>query len=294
MSKKLVLVLSGGLGNQLFQLCAGIFIEKNMHRKIKYDISNLSVKEKSKPGNYTRRFGISDLLDKNALQMSVLPFRLKFVVNILKRKILASKLAYEGNPSDDVIKKINCKTIEIHGFFQNAQIVEDVWPELESKISKSTEFSSIINSKKVNRIAIHARFGDYSEDSATRKLHGLTNMNYYQEAVDIFRSNVRNALHIVIITDDIKKAEIEFANLDLGNSVEFLSSKNPISDLIEIAQSSHVVMSNSTFSWWGAWFAYKLHNSQVIYPRPWFANIDDPELPIFVKNWNAVKRTYRI
>ena len=83
-----------------------------------------------------------------------------------------------------------------------------------------------------------------------------------------------------------------FKSFDERLNLNFVSNSEPLADLVELARSSHLIISNSTFSWWGAWIASKIHNSKVIYPRPWFADPLDPELPIFVKSWKSLNRIY--
>ena len=96
----------------------------------------------------------------------------------------------------------------------------------------------------------------------------------------------------MFVTDDQDKANDFIGNLDGVTDVQIISNANPIDDLVEICRSSNVVITNSTFSWWGGWIASEVHNSMVIYPRPWFADSSDPEIPVYVSGWTGIKREF--
>ena len=213
-------------------------------------------------------------------------------LRLVSRLIKPETVLIEAGPGDDVLKKISKGTVSIYGYYQNVRIVETMWPDLLARFSQSKDFSELVGTKIVNRIALHLRFGDYSDDPKTRASHGLTESTFFSKSIEQLIKNEGASGNILVITDDINKASKFVATLRTSASIECVSSANPISDLLAISQSSHVITSNSTFSWWGAWLAYKLHDAKVVYPRPWFADESDPDLPIYVPQWISRKREY--
>ena len=286
------LTLAGGLGNQLFQLSAGIYLEEKIGRKVIYDVSNLTTKPKAEIGNYTRKFEIKELVLDSQTIKSRYPLRPDFPLRFIRRIVNPSSVIIEGDPVNDVLERVNGKTTAVYGYFQNSSIVNQAWPVLKSRLNHSSEFASLVNSEKVERIAIHLRFGDYSDDPRTKSVHGLTSTKYFEQAIDLLKLNESCDLPILVVTDDQTKATDFIKGLSDLSNTQIVSNYNPIDDLAEICCSSHVVITNSTFSWWGGWIANKIHKSKVIYPRPWFADERDPQLPIYVSDWTGLKREY--
>ncbi len=286
------LTLAGGLGNQLFQLSAGIYLEAKIGRKVLYDISNLVEQPNSEVGNYTRKFEIQELIRNDQLIHSKYPFRADYAIRFVRRMMNSGSVIVERDPNFDVLGQVNSKTTAVYGYFQREKIVREAWPILKSRLKDSPKFSSLVNSERIDRIAIHLRFGDYSDDPRTKSVHGLTSTSYFAQAIESIRLNESRDAPILVVTDDKSKATDFVKNSNGLSNFQIISNPNPIDDLMEICRSSQVVITNSTFSWWGGWIADKVHKSGVIYPRPWFANNADPELPIYVSNWTGMKREF--
>jgi hypothetical protein len=286
------LTLAGGLGNQLFQLSAGIYLEEKLGRKVIYDFSNLVKQPKSEVGNYTRKLEIKELILDNQTIKSRYPFRTDYAIRFVRRLINPGSVIVESDPNFDALGRVDSKTTAVYGYFQRASIVSEAWPILKLKLEQSPKFASLVNTECIDRIAIHLRFGDYSDDPRTKSVHGLTSTSYFAQAIDSIRLNESSDAPILVVTDDKSKAADFVKNARGLSNFQIVSNPNPIDDLIEICRSSQVVITNSTFSWWGGWIAHKVHKSGVIYPRPWFANDADPELPIYVGNWTGMKREF--
>ena len=69
---------------------------------------------------------------------------------------------------------------------------------------------------------------------------------------------------LIFFSDNLDEVKKQF------NSYNFhlLNNQNEIEDLYAISQCNSVIMSNSTFSWWGAWLGKK--KEKIIFPKPWF------------------------
>jgi hypothetical protein len=95
---------------------------------------------------------------------------------------------------------------------------------------------------------------------------GFTNMpkEYYIEALKKMPDKRK-----IVITDNINEAY-----KTIGSGFEY-SSNTPIEDFYLLCNAEHLIISNSTFSWWGAW----LSNAFTVAPADWF-----PKLPISTKD----------
>jgi len=81
---------------------------------------------------------------------------------------------------------------------------------------------------------------------------------------------------IVVVTDNINRAKET-----LGLDVEYISN-SPIEDFYLLTHCDYLIMSNSSFSWWGSW----LSGAITIAPPAWlqpFVNQDCIDL--YCKNW---------
>jgi hypothetical protein len=106
----------------------------------------------------------------------------------------------------------------------------------------------------------HYRSGDYLNHPAN---FGVLNREYYLR-------NMHQNLPIVVVTDSLDLAKEKFEGLENIHYVD--PTKSTAWQAISIiSKGSHVVSSNSTLSWWGAFFAVKSGAAAVL-PHPFFAN----------------------
>lgn len=109
---------------------------------------------------------------------------------------------------------------------------------------------------------IHVRRGDYLN---LKDYHYNLNLDYYHRAM----SEV-NAKKYIIFSDDIKWCKSNF----IGKQFIFSEGKKEHEDLAIMAKKcEHMIIANSSFSWWGA-YLNKNQNKIVIAPKTWFG----PEL----------------
>lgn len=286
--KPILLTLNGGLGNQLFQLCAGIRLSQQ-NWQVVYNAPTLK-------STYNLIFSDRRKIEIEQLVFSRIsafryPLHYKLIYSMIKNKN-PHKLLVDTDSFTISINNISEDTVQLVGFFQDWKIVDSAWPSLVQRMRLSSKFSILTKTQKINRIAVHVRLGDYKNDANAKLSFGLTTPSYYLNSINFFLSDFMEAPEIVIISDDIEAAK-EFLPLSATlSNVHYISNSNAILDLSELVKSSHIVMSNSTFSWWGAWMAYNFHQSKVIYPRPWFANKSDPEMPIFFPFWRYMYRDF--
>lgn len=119
---------------------------------------------------------------------------------------------------------------------------------------------------------IHFRGGDYIGNEC----HDVLNKRYWDLATSMLLDK-----SIEVRTDDADAAYKVF-----GDKYRIISG-DYMDDLYAITQARSIVMSNSTFSWWGAWLS---DAERVIAPKDWFggkkSNWDTKD--IYCKKWIVI------
>lgn len=120
--------------------------------------------------------------------------------------------------------------------------------------------------RKPNAVAVQFRRGDYVTDAATGRYIGVCPMDYYRRAAEIVCKRI-NSPQFLVFSDDIEWCR---RNVDLDGAV-FVERKNgtAVDDMALAAQCRHIILANSTFSWWCAWLR-AVGDGITIAPERWF------------------------
>ena len=239
-------VLCGGLGNQLFQIAAGF--AHSMRMKTDYAINyNFSLNKKfvgqgKSPEKYKDNF-FSKIPETDKEQKSFLPY-------------IQPDFRYKQIPvSDNLI---------LHGYFQSEKFFENFHNEIEQLFFFSPELKNKINKKMAfstkKKVGVHIRRGDYKLEK-NKDFHPLIDVNYYFKAMNFFSTD---CVDFIIFSDDFETVNYEF---DISN-FKNLNNTDEIEDLYSLSQCDAVIMSNSSFAWWGAWLGKDKY--KVISPSIWF------------------------
>jgi hypothetical protein len=130
-------------------------------------------------------------------------------------------------------------------------------------------------------VAIHVRRGDYVGDGEL----DICSMSYYRNAIEYLKKK-QSDLKFYVFSNDTEFCKINFFFL---NNVVFVDTskedKSDYWDMFLMTQVKHLIIPNSTFSWWGAFLnanpqkivivperydAYNTYNtSHELYPPEW-------------------------
>lgn len=181
----------------------------------------------------------------------------------------------------------------IIGVFQNAGMVDSVKDEVLAAFEFS-EFEDKANIELAremagcNSVAIHVRKGkDYMERIWYRNTCG---MDYYRKAVDYISSRVESP-KFYVFTDNPEWVKENFEWIDYR-----LVQGNPTSgwgshfDMQLMSCCRHSIVSNSTYSWWGAYLDRNADKIVVI-PEIWFNPESCGEYTsrrVLCKGWTAL------
>lgn len=279
--------LAGGLGNQFFQFTAGIARAVKNNTPIKFDTSRIN------HGVTSRDEIITDFVKVISQQgvdyqfiKSKLP-RLYDVAthrfSIFRRFDESLRTSYTSPLTgyDDSFMSIPHFGVA-RGYFQTWRYFDFLRRQNIQLELKSTEEDRFVNNYSNifdfdQDIAVHVRRGDYLrfKDSI-----GLLSSSYFLNAIDMLGRD-RN---VVFFSDDVNIAS-EFPTSKRFRFTPELSDAKSIETLVLINNFKNIVISNSTFSWWGATLGAADKN--VVAPGNWFRELDDP-IDLLPTNWQTI------
>lgn len=294
MSKRKVRVYPlGGIGNQLFILCAGIYFAKRIKSEVSLDFSR-------SPFAGTQHDGqMSELLDLSEFEIINQPRFLekyRYLISRIAKKLKFSRATlaiFFGIFQSRVIgydpDLEHFETpLTLEGYFQSYKYAEVARPHLVlSKTSRSEWLQNLIQeSKEKGFISLHIRRGDYTQHG---QIYGLLDSDFYDRAIAKIHSKYQH-LPIWVFSDDIPEARKILSDIKEKTFV-FIAPPPGVSSVESLILMTHAkvnIIANSTFSWWGAFLN---EESSVIAPNPWFANLAQPE-NLLPPNWEQVKSSW--
>lgn len=291
--------LIGGIGNQLFQYYAGLYLAQGKSERLTVN-SRFSqfgrtghdtlIKDLGLPGRFT--FAKSD--KKSALAANLFSRRVESFFGRLaaQRRPLIPILGTYVSPVvgfDPTLEQDlrGIRRLSIWGFFQSWKYANDLEnaghfpkpdivnpsPWFESQMARQT-------GRKV--LTIHIRRGDYRSLGETL---GMLDQMYYLEALRTLKALGAEWDEAWIFTDDVECLTKEMP--DFLEQGEFkVASPTPTShpgeSLLAIANADYIIIANSTFSWWSAFLSTRC--ALVVRPEKWFKGKPDPDF-LFPDIW---------
>jgi len=295
----IIVRLSGGIGNQMFQYACGRAISLQLNTKLALDHSFLE--DKTYKPDFTYRdyaldvFGIQNKISpselrKLGLEMAyIYPLKAKLSL----KRILKGYTYYQekGLNYDENIPLKSAK-LYLSGYFQS----EKYFKQAADKIRNDFAFPPVQNERNKllltkittdeNSVSIHIRRGDYLT-IRNGNVHFTCSPEYYKNAVDIIRSKISNPTFYIFAHDDLPWA---MENLKFSEPHDFIGDHNQgkqsYEDLHLMSMCKHHIIANSSFSWWGAWLNAK-PGKTVIAPKNWLIGSKD-SFDIVPEQWITI------
>lgn len=234
--------IQGGLGNQMFQYSYGRYLSIKYNTKLYLDIRFYSGFQ----GNVVRTF----LLDK--FKNTEIDTNLNMIQNNHPIYAIIDDFNYKELP-----QPVDCNYY-MDGYWQSERYF------IESEDIIRNDFTPV-NVQNVplldtNTVSMHIRRTDYVTSNG---YHPVQTIDYYKNAIDL----IGDYDNLFVFSDDIKWCK---DNLNFKNMI-FMEGFSEIDDMIIMSMCKDNIISNSTFSWWGAWLN-KNTNKKVIAPNKWFGD----------------------
>lgn len=277
--------LMGGLGNQMFQYAAGRALALRNNMALVLD----RMSGFSRDRTYQRAFSLGSFPFERAYasRFDQLPF---WYEQIRSRLIRSLPLVIQERPwglfiretqqryLESIITVSSNRNIFMEGYWQSeryfADYVELLGREFAPPTPKDDLYLSMARKiKGCNAVAVGVRVFEERPDKGKYVLGGLVPYSFYEYAAIQLSRKVKNPSFFVFSTDDGVRGKFS-----LPGHVEYLTPSNgyggEIKTLWLMSRCAHHILSNSTFYWWGAWLAERVHSDSIIIASNQFANSD--------------------
>jgi hypothetical protein len=258
-TREIYIMPQGGIGNQLFQLCAGLAVQKELGGTLYMLPTRLNKHSgrdyRENPRLYTRVISVEHISTPDRMYSQADSFE-PWSVSSLR-----------GHNS-----------IVLDGYFQYLPAIRDVIPMVVSDILSALCHRMIAMCMKYriasanDAVFLHVRRGDYVP---LTHLFGGVGEKYYTDAL---RENLYGK-RFLVISDDPEWCRGQ----PWLNAYEIVDEPDELDSLALMAScKGGAIIANSTFSWWGAHLS---GTRRVFYPSKWFSTAR-PDL--FPAEWLCV------
>ena len=258
--------LMGGMGNQMFQYAMGLAQARRLGVELRLDISLLGGKRVYQLNQWRH----------------------------IKNELTSGKVSTiheQGMPYNQALVDSIKDGDVLEGYWQSERYFIDIADTLQRDFFPSVAFvdrmmtigSPLVDLKAV---AVHVRCGDYLTEP-TKSFHGTLPWEYYQSAMNYIREKVSSPKFFFFSDDPEWVREHFYTDFSLGEQ-SIVKSEFEAEDIFLGSQCRHVIIANSSFSWWMAWLGREREDRIVIAPRRWFLNPSEDSSDIVPSRWTQL------
>ena len=284
-----VIELSGGLGNQMFQYALYKKFE-NLGKDVVMETSFF------RSGQDLRQLELGifpvkyrEITDKEAANIRGYGYQ-DNIIDKIRHKLTPRNYAVYMDKIEIFQPEIfEMDQVYLSGYWQN----ENYFKDIKEIISKDFVFSDELYKRNKafcdkleneNSVSVHIRRGDYLTVENTR-IHGnICTETYYVNAMKYIEERVVNP-QFYIFTDDLDWAKEKYQGTNI-TIVEGNREDSSYVDMFLMSRCKHNIVANSTFSWWGAWLNTNA-DKLVLSPPKWFNNFEKAK--VACENWILIE-----
>ncbi|MEK7592230.1 MAG: alpha-1,2-fucosyltransferase [Patescibacteria group bacterium] len=269
----IIVKIIGGLGNQMFQYALGRNLANRNNMELKLDISDFKNYKWHTYGLNKLNIGENIATEKEIAKFkkyktksrSFLFFHNKFVAD---NSIYVHEGTFNFNSKILDIKK----SVYLDGYWQSEKYllgIEDIIREEFTPRSPISPAAKTISEKMGgSSISFHIRRGNYVTDKKVAEALGSCSLDYYQGALLKATMNL-NKPEIFAFSDDIGWVK---KNIKTKHKITFVSEHKleDWEEMVLMSKCRRHIISNSTFSWWGAWLDPRKDKMVIAPSMPWF------------------------
>lgn len=281
----IIVQLTGGMGNQLFQYAAGKSLALFKHTVVKFDTSFFDTQK-------------SRSLDLKYFDLDLNIASQEEIQRLQQQKLIAKIFQKMGPPHTrkayrepffhfDANFFSTNNDVYLKGNWQSEKYFKPFEKQVRNNLLIKQEYTSHLENpgKELgasSSVSVHIRRGDYLQQK-TLDYHGILSKEYYNEAIQKIAKKVPGA-RFYFFSDDIEWVK---ENLQLDHPCEFISGKtshSAIEDFYLMQNCRHHIIANSSFSWWAAWLN-KNAEKIVVAPKQWFKQGPKDTYDLLPEEW---------
>jgi hypothetical protein len=283
----------GGLGNQLFVYGLGLRLARELNVDLESDIWRFH--------DYPWHVYELDTFSNSISRTYSSPSRERYghkARGVIRRgqsyRILPQRfgsLAIERDATFDPTLLELGDGSRLSGYFQSwkylTPIVEELRNEISHPVSPSTWLSETRNllSGLAEWTAVHVRRGNYTQISSM----GLAEDDYYRRA--IHEVDLHSGGTPLVVFSDSPELAAQMPVFD-NERTTFVTNPPEVAaiDVLQVmSDAAHLVIGNSTFSWWAAYLKDRPGRT-VVAPRPWLDDKSFNERDLLPTDWITLGR----
>lgn len=271
----IIINLTGGLGNQMFQYAFGRYLAIKHDTELKYHFTNALF-------NTQRTFA----LDVFNIQGSSATKQDLYLLGIAQNRYINRVLyllddRYHLQLNKHIITQHAPYKFDnslrntpdnryVQGYFADERYFKEIEDVLRNEFTPKKQLDekniNIIEAiKKENSVSVHVRRGDYITNKTNALSIGFVGIDYYVNSINTIKKTISNP-SFYVFSDDIQWCKENLT--PLAHKITFIDHNKGSSsykDLLLMSACKHSIIANSTFSWWGGWLNQNI-NKIVIHP----------------------------
>lgn len=280
--------LMSGLGNQLFQYAAGRRVADRTGTKLRFDISFFAIEPHRHYalGDFRIRAELADGEPKTQAFIDAVDPEREYAEQRYGATFVRQGL--DETPPEDLLAAAP-KGSYLAGYWIREDCfapdaVAAVRRELRPRSTPAIEAGASLIAAAPQSVAVHVRRGDMVTDAGSAERFGSMPARYYERAARYIAER-RPGAKFFVFSDDPAWCE---QTLDLPGDMRVMSGETEaFEDLALIAKCDHVVVPNSSFSWWGAWLS-EGKDSLIVVPERAYRDERASNYGAFPERWVRV------
>ncbi len=277
MKKKIVIRVTGGLGNQFFVYNYYLGLKKRYpEHKIQFDKTPYFKLFSNERNDFSVKYNVNYILDFFYDLEYINKISGKIIYNIAKwnRKYLKSSilpmLALESdvNANANFFEKYDY--VVLLGHFISRKYLNSNDLKYSKRIELNDRQGQALNDiRNRNSVSLHIRGGQYVNEGKIKSEYAGISKEYYEKAINYIKSKIENPLFFVFTNDPVFSKSV-LSSLDSG--LIFIEKNTEVVDFILMSNCKNNIIINSTFSWWAA-FLNQNSDKIVVAPKVWSGEI---------------------
>jgi len=274
----IIVQMSGGLGNQMFQYALYKQLEF-MGKDVRMDDFTCYESQSSRP----RQIEIFPVHYKRATKEELIELTDASLLtkDRIRRKLFGRKTkSYPEKQFNYDSKVLELTEAYLEGCWQSENYFCDVVQLLKTdfqfpKPKDQTNQAYLDQIDNSISVGVHIRRGDYLQAKYNGLYEGICTPEYYQEAIEFMKIE-NSSCHFFLFSNDPDWVREQYKGSEY-TVVDCNDEETGYFDMLLLSKCKHQIIANSSFSWWAAWLNTNA-DKKVIAPTKWLNGRDTSDI----------------